>query len=101
MASAFGFQWNDRMGIKFGSISNSPDKPDHKNYTLEIPKKHVHLIMKPCSMYTLDNSTFYIVPGNFKGEYRSQQKIINILSEKKFKSCKKCMEYYKVKVKVI
>ncbi len=96
--SAFGFQWNDSMGIDFGSVSHNHGNPI---YTFKIPKQIISLMKKPCSMYTVDASSFIPVKGGLSGEVRSKQKRIKVLSEKKYKSTEQYMKSFGVKIKII
>jgi len=101
IASAFTFRWDDQMGITFGSKDfSSPTK--HTAYIMGVPSKLINLLQYQCSMYTIEPSTFTLVGDRgLLGEYRSSSDNIKILTEKKFKSARECMEFYGVKIKII
>ena len=88
IASAFTFTWIDSMGITFGSYGNDRKTAKH---ILEIPKKHLHLIKKPCSLYTVSSEAFIPAVGGMRGEYYST-KNIKILNEVKYKTAELCMK---------
>jgi len=67
---------------------------------MKIPRKHLHLLNNPCSIYEVSSQSFKPVFGGLKGEYRTT-KIVKVLSEEKYKSAKDCMIKHGVKIKVI
>jgi len=89
MIAAFSFPWDDSMGITY--TDNGKDL-ENRIYTINIPRKFVNLISKPCSIYTIDKKSFTLAKGGLGDEYRSSRESIKVLSEEKFKSAKNCME---------
>jgi len=85
IASAFTFQWNDSMGVEFGTW-NGVTK-------FKIPKKHYHLLKNKCSIYTVSGENFIKPPPGIglRGEYYSINNVI-ILKEEKFNSCLDAMK---------
>jgi len=99
--SAFSFLWDDSHGIKFGLISNTPGGEGPWLHTFKIPKKLVHLMEHPCSVYTLTNTTSFIpVKNGLVGEYRSAEAIIPIHNERKFKTSMECMKHFGVIIRI-
>lgn len=93
IASAFTFQWNDDMGIKFGSWNGI--------WKFVISKEHYHLLKNKCSIYTVCGINF-IKPAageGLSGEWYSNTKV-RILQENKFDSCLEAMESQKLNIVV-
>jgi len=90
--SAFTFPWIDPMGIKFGRVNMGA-------WTLTIPKKHLPLMDKPCSIYEVPAKDFTKVPGTMP-EYTSDVEV-PVLKETKYTSARKCMEAHGVVIKEI
>ena len=82
IASAFTFFWYDAMGIKFEGINNV--------YTMRIPSKLLHLIKKPCSIYTISREGFTLPNSKFKGEMITTKRV-KVLDEEKYKTAEECM----------
>ena len=92
-AAGFCFKWNDSMGIDYGNDNNGP-------WTLWIPRKHLHLLNNPCSMYEIDSSTFKKIPNISVPEFVGYSKV-KVLKETKFRTGKECMKYYDTVIEVI
>jgi len=91
-ASGFCFSWNEKMGIDFGNTNNGP-------WELSIPRKYLHLLNKPCSMYEVDSSTFKNLNVSVP-EFISYSKV-RVINEIKFRTGKECMGHYDTIIKVI
>lgn len=97
-ASLFGFSWDDTDGVESGSMSYDGGKPE---WYFTVPKKLVPKMKKPCSMYTItDTSSFIEVTNGLIGEYRSSKSSILLQKEVKFKSAEACMKHFGVNIKV-
>jgi hypothetical protein len=91
-ASGFCFPYSDDMGIVFGSVNKGP-------WTLKIPRRHLHLLNKPCSMYEVSPSTFKNLNISVP-EFISYSKV-KVLDELKFRTGKECMGHYDTVIIVI
>lgn len=92
MAAAFTFQWNDGIGVKYGTWDDGP-------YSLEVPKKYLYLLEKPCSIYTISSKGFTKSPGKFIEYFTSES--VDVISEEKFDTCYDAMKKYKCELKEI
>ena len=92
LCSAFTFPWTDDMGIQFGGINGV--------YTLKVPKHHMTLLDKPCSIYEVDSANFIKAKTGMKHEYVSSKKV-KVLKETKYKTAKQCILSTDIRIKVI
>ena len=91
-AAAFCFPWSNPMGINYGSVDGGP-------YTLTIPKRHMRLLDKPCSIYEVSSDSFKRVSGKIP-EYISHKKV-EILKETRYSSARECLKKCGVPLRVI
>jgi len=112
VASAFTFDWNDSMGIKFYSFSPNGQVNDNneyignlndRKYIIKIPNDYYTLTQVKCSMYTIPAKDFITNPKNSPGldtEMISTKPVVPIF-EKKFLSAEECMKYYGLIIHII
>ena len=91
IASGFTFSWTDADGIKYGGMNDILE--------IQIPKRLIKLIKKPCSLYKVDSSSFIKANTGFK-EYISK-KDVKVLDEEKYRSAEECMKKNGLKIKII
>ena len=92
-SSAFGFLWGDNEGFKFGKRNNEP-------WTLQIPKQFKSRVMKPCSIYTVENKDYipiHDMASRRPIEFYSLESV-KILKEEKYKTALEAMMKNGVKV---
>ena len=92
-AAGFCFIWSDKDGFKFGRYNNGP-------WTLEVPNKFKDRLNSECSMYELESESFKKFKDIKTPEFYSIIPV-KVIKEIKFKSCYKCLNNYKVILKII
>ena len=94
-SSGFTFRWNSSDGIRFGQTDDGP-------WTMEIPKKFKSRMMKPCSIYTVENQPY--IPIRDMSETPVEfytRKSVRIIKEEKYRTSLEAMKSNGVKVAII
>lgn len=93
-ASMFCIPATSSLGFRKGKYAGD------KHRTFEIPRKYVHWLKKPCSIYEVDPINFKKESGRKTPDWISN-KDVRVLKEEKFKTAKECLESQNVNIKVI
>lgn len=92
-SAGFSFNWNSSEGFKYGKNS------DRDPWELKVPPKYGQRLNHPCSIYTVEITTFRNLNLSTP-EYASKSKV-KIISEEKFPTALMCMRKNGVKVSIL
>jgi len=92
-AAGFCFNWNRSEGFTYGKNS------DRDPWELKVPPKYSQRLNGPCSLYTVDTTTFRYLNISTP-EYASKLKV-KIISEEKYQTALMCLRKNGVKVSIL